>query len=164
MENNALTSLQYNNVYFRTYTFPFREFNSVMEDFHKRIDEAGIVRNGTFFYSLDAYKRKSDEDADLTVTIYQPAKEYKEVDEESLDFIDGIGYTGMSYRVLENNYDTQTERAYYELLNEAKEKGMVISGPFFHEFRVQIDSEGKKHAICIIKARMVKEVEDQKNG
>lgn len=164
MENNSLTSIQYKNVYLRSYTFPFRQFNAVVEDFHNKVKAAGIEMDGMFFYSLDAINRKSDEDADMTVTMYQPAKSYKKVDENELGFLDAMVYSGMSYKVLEGDFETQTERAYYELITEAKEKGMGIKGSFFHEFRVQTDSEGKKRAICIVKARMEPNSKEKKNG
>ena len=37
--------------------------------------------------------------------------------------------------------------SFLKMVIEAREKGMIISGPFFHEFRVQTDSEGKKFTL-----------------
>ena len=154
MDNKKFNEIDYNNVVFKQYTFPYRQFKSIMADFSKEILEDKLTPNGMLFYSVDGFNRKSETDADVIMTIYQPVKETSVSEDATYSFADRFTYGNMSYKIVREDFDVNIELAYSDLYKQAELEGKRITSPFFNEFILDKDENGKNIVICVVKAHM----------
>lgn len=150
-----LNEINYNNVFYKSYTFPFMEMPQVLRKFKEEFASFGLHENGMYFYSMNAIKRTSDTEADVTMVFYQPAVEDVVPENCKLDFVDRFAWDDMTYRIIDNNPSVTAEVAYYELIKEAEQKGKKIISPFFNEVLFREDENGEKKPVCIVKVKMV---------
>ena len=154
MDITNLNVLHYKNVFYKQYTFPFREMRSIAESFKNEFNTFGLTEQGMFFYGIDNIERLSDTEANVTMTFYQPALENIAPEGCTLEFADLIHWSDMSYRIIKENHDQMAQVAYAELAVKAKNSGKQITSPFFNEFFFIKDENGEKIPCCVVKAQI----------
>ncbi|MCR5671243.1 MAG: DUF5085 family protein [Butyrivibrio sp.] len=154
MDEKQLETVDYENVLYKSYAFPYRQFKAVVQEFSDGIRKRGLKAKGMFFYTLDGIDQKDEGDSEVRVTLYQPlAQPVSHVDDGYM-FEDRHYYGGLTYRVVEDDYDRNAQKAYFEIMDEAKEKGKRVTSAFYNEFLETKDEKGNKKVICVIKAQI----------
>ena len=146
------TKISYKNVFLKRYVFQYQEMAQVFSDFHKEFEGYGLHESSMYFYGIEKMERHSDTEATVVMTIYQPAVEEQAPEGCEMDFANMFEYDNLTYRVVSDNYETESQRAYYEIAQEAIKSGKKIVSPMFNEFFVTKDEEGNKKAFCVVKA------------
>ena len=146
------TRISYKNVFFKRYVFPYQIMQQVFDDFHKEFEGYGLHENGMYFYGIEKMDRQSDTEATFVMTIYQPAVEEEAPNGCDMEFANMFEYNNLTYRVVSDNYEIESQRAYVDIAMEAQKQGKNIVSPIFNEFFVTKDENGNKKAYCVVKA------------
>lgn len=140
-------SIQYMNVYFKRYDdIAPSDVGKCIEEFYRLFRNAGLIADGNLIYALN----KIDEEK-LSIEFMLCAKESRHKGVKKLTYRSYLMISHMTSVVVKNDYETNMEGAYLQLMKVARNNGMKIISPFYHE----IVPRGKK-AYCIVKVVVAK--------
>lgn len=121
-------SMMYMNVYSKKYWCSYKHVKQHMEEFMTELSNAGLEKNGPFFYSIGRIL----EDGYIGLELFQPVKEYREVRDKDIKFSNYFYLDNMISAVVLDNFDLM-EWTYAEIMQYIWDKDKKSSSNIYNE-------------------------------
>lgn len=130
----------YMNVYSKISLCHYEQIGECMEAFLGTLKKAKVERRGNFFYSLNQFL----EDGTVELQMFQPAKEYCEVQDEKVQFLSYYYVDHMLSTVILEDFD-KIEWKYAEIMKYMENNHVGAGTNFYNE----ICKIGKKRYVIV---------------
>ncbi|MBP2099102.1 DUF5085 family protein [Enterococcus rivorum] len=133
--------IEFRNVVSKYYTFVPSEMQLAIDDFFETIATNDLTPNGPFFYSINTFNQKNENEP-ILAEFFQPITEDNiTLDKETLNFRTYFSVRDMIMTRIDSNFDVKTTESYSELIQYVEKQGLQITAPFFHLIKILDDKK-----------------------